>query len=400
MDEGPSPSDLDIAIRAFGTRPPIERARSGDRPPDKRGARRAYGPEALIFDTETTTGPSQRLKVGVWRLYSDRPGAEPVKTCVEEGIFYDDDLATADPGGYARLLKYVASRADAGVAPGLPSRLLVMSASEWLQKRLYRYAYQHRIRRQTDVVGFNLLFDLGRLASHWSEARVGDRGAFSLGLWGRHDRDGSWHDRRYHPRLIVRAIDPRRTLFSWGSLDPESASGVTAPARFVDLHTLVFALTDQNHSLESACAAFGDPREKDPIPYGVIDERSLDYARDDVRHTAILYRACQAELRLHAGIELEAPRLYSPATVGTRYLEAMGVDHPLERFMADPERVRDTPGAPVDGRIHPRQVGFAMGGFFGGRAEARLVRVPMPVTSLTRARCTRPSTRTCAPGRS
>jgi hypothetical protein len=184
----------------------------------------------------------------------------------------------------------------------------------------------------------------------------------------------------HHPRLIVRSIDPRRTLFSWGSVKHETGDRAEQPSRFVDLHTLAFALTDQNHSLESAGAAFGDSWQKDSIPYGVIDERSLDYAREDVRHTAILYRACLAELRLHTGVDLDAPRLYSPATVGARYLEAMGVDHPLERFMADPELLADRPGVMDGERIHPRLIGFSMGGFFGGRAEARLVRTPVPVT--------------------
>ena len=376
MDESPSPAELDIAIRAFGTRSRPDRTGgqwSG------RHVRRADPSEALIFDTETATGPSQRLQIGVWRLYSDRAGAEAAATCVEEGFFYANDLPGLDPDGFARLKAYVRTRGDADVAPGFPSRLRLMSASNWLEKRLFRYGYRHRAWAHSDVVGFNLTFDLGRLASHASEAG-GDRGAFSLGLWGSYDDAGRWHDTRYHPRLIVRSIDPRRTLYSWGSLKKEDTTGASGPARLVDLHTLVFALTDQNHSLETAGAAFGDHWEKDPIPYGVIDARALDYARDDVRHTSILYRACLAELRLHTGIDLDAPRLYSPATVGTRYLEAIGVAHPLDRFMADPELVRDLPGVTVGQRIHPRLVGYAMGGFFGGRAEARLVRIPMPVT--------------------
>jgi hypothetical protein len=96
MDDEPRPSELDIAIRAFGTRPPAKKERDPDRPP-RRKATRAYPSEALVFDTETSTGPSQRLKIGVWRLYSDRPGAEPGVTCVEEGLFYADDLPDAYP---------------------------------------------------------------------------------------------------------------------------------------------------------------------------------------------------------------------------------------------------------------------------------------------------------------
>jgi hypothetical protein len=376
MDEDhPRPDELDIAVRVFTTRPsPDRRGRRSSRP--RRRVLRTYPSEALVFDTETATGPSQRLKIGVWRLYVDRPGGQPGTTCVEEGIFHADDLATFDPEGFRRLEAYVAERQDADTAPGFPSRLLLMSASDWLQKRLFRYGYQHRNRPHSDVVGFNLAFDLGRLAGHWGAGRGRNRGAFSLGLWGSYDAAGSWHDLRYHPRLIIRSIDPRRTLFSWGT----SRDEVSYPARFVDLHTLVFALTDENHSLESASKAFGDDWQKDPIPYGVVDARSIDYARDDVRHTAILYGSCLAELRRHTGIELDAARLYSPATVGSAYLEAMGVAHPLKQFMADPKSASDAAGLEVDGKLHPRLMGFAMSGFFGGRAEARIVREAVPIT--------------------
>jgi hypothetical protein len=373
-DERRRPDELDIAVRVFPTRPSgRRRGRARGR---RRQVRRTDPAESLIFDTETATGPSQRLKIGAWRLNVDRPGNEPGTTCVEEGLFHADDLAAFDPDGYSELLAYVAERNDADTAPGFPSTLRLMSASEWLQKRLFRYGYEHRDRPHSDVVGFNLAFDLGRLASHWGSGRGRNHGAFSLGLWGSHDADGTWHDRLYHPRLIVRSIDPRRTLFSWGTTsDQESYS-----ARFVDLHTLVFALTDENHSLESAGKAFGDEWEKDPIPHGVIDARSLDYARDDVRHTAILYRNCLAELRRHPGVDLDPARLYSPATVGSAYLAAMGVDHPLERFIAETEARAGAAEVLPDGKLDPSVMGLAMSGFFGGRAEARVVRDPVEVT--------------------
>ena len=375
MDEADRPTDeLDIAVRVFTTRTPPEH---GTRPSRaRRTVQRSYPSEALIFDTETATGPSQRLLIGVWRFYQERPGDEPGTFCVEEGIFHADNLPDVDPDGYDRLSAYVAERSDADTAAGYPSRLVLMSATDWLQKRFHRYGYQHRRRPNFNVVGFNLVFDLGRLARHWGAGRKHNRGAFSLGFWGSYDDSGKWHNLPYHPRLIVRAIDPRRTLFSWGTASDEESY----PARFVDLHTLVFALTDENHSLESAGEAFGDDWEKDPIPYGVIDERSLDYARDDVRHTAILYRNCLAELRRHEGIDLDPARLYSPATVGSAYLEAMGVDHPLERFMADPAELADAAGPMVGHRLHPSLMGLAMSGFFGGRAEARIVRQEVPVT--------------------
>lgn len=113
-----------------------------------------------------------------------------------------------------------------------------------------------------------------------------------------------WQDARYHRRILARAIDPRRTLFAWGARTDPDKPQLTGFRRFVDLRTLVFALTDRSHSLETACAAFGDPYDKPDVSYGVIDERMLHYAREDVRHTAVLYRNCLAELGRHTGVDL------------------------------------------------------------------------------------------------
>src|SRR5262249_49957764 len=140
-------------------------------------------------------------------------------------------------------------------------------------------------------------------------------------------------------------------------------------ARFVDLHTLVFALTDKNYSLERACKAFGDPFTKAKVNYGTITKRLVTYALKDVLHTGTLYRRCMEELRRHEGIDLEPHRLYSPASLGARYLEAMKVERPLTKFAG----------------LNPRILGWSMSAFYGGRAEARIVRTPVPVAYLDAA---------------
>jgi hypothetical protein len=300
---------LPIAVRAFAS---PRRARPWDsaRGESRRRRVRRYPWEALVFDTETLGGPAQRLLVLVWRLYRDRWDQAPGTTCIEEGIAYPDDLPEQDPQGLRVLRDYVDDpRNEAGVAPGYPQRVQVQPLSWWLDKRLYRYGFDHRNR--CDVVGFNLPFDLGRVASHWAPARGYYRGGWSLGIWGRFDDHGAWHDLRYRRRLLMRAIDPRRTLFGWGSLtegERDQPDWKGSEARFVDLHTLTFALTDKNLTLEGACAAFGDTYEKRSVRYGAIDPRLLRYAREDVEHTAILYRNCLAELRRHEGIDLEPHR--------------------------------------------------------------------------------------------
>ncbi len=291
-----------------------------------------------MWDPETETAAPQCLTFGFWRLYRDRPDGEAGTTCIEEGIFYADDLPARNLAGFEALRAYVETHAGE-VAAGFPTRLAFLRASEWREERFFRYGYRHRDR--CEVVGYNVFFDLGRLAQHWPPAQGEYAGGWSLGFWGRFDELGKWHDRRFHPRLRMRAIDPRRTLFKWGSLKPADSDGKSAASNIVDLHQDVFALTDKSLALEGergACAQFGDPYVKDEVDYDVIDERLIEYARDDVRHTAILYRNVKRELRRHAGIRLEAAHLFSPATVGVRYLEAMGVRRPLEKFTAIPTR--------------------------------------------------------------
>ena len=162
-----------------------------------------------------------------------------------------------------------------------------------------------------------------------------------------------------------------------------------AAARFIDLRTLAFALTDRSYTLEGACAAFGDPYKKVEVEYDQFNPELIGYALEDVRHTSLLYRNTLAELATHDGIDLEPHRLYSPATVGARYLEAMGIRRPLEKFsnLTDEQLGWDnrgrsqptSPGTTDEQHVGEDVLGFAMSAFYGGRAEARIVRTPVPV---------------------
>jgi len=370
--QGKDGERCDAIVTALRVYAPRHREAAADQEdPESGGPRRKLEPvrpkrqypfEALVFDTETLVEPAQRLLFGTWRVYRDPYFGEPGATCVEEGLFHPDDLPETDPDGYARLVEHAEDQ-PARTATGHPRRLEVWPVSEWLQKRLWLHGWERR--HNNHVVGFNLPFDLGRLASYWSTARGYHRGGWSLGLWGRFDSTGRWRDLKYHRRLLMRAIDPRRTLFGWGSLkegEEDTSAWKPFEAPFVDLRTLVFALTDESYDLERACRAFGDHFEKAKVDYGTITPKLIAYARDDVERTGTLYRNCMAELRRHTGIDLKPHRLYSPATVGTRYLEAVGLAKPKDRFGID-----------------PRIFGWAMSAFYGGRAEARIVRTPVPV---------------------
>ena len=154
----PIPQELNVAVRVWTTRAAsqpsggqagieqLEVTTEAPGPPIKR----RYPTEALVFDTETEPGPAQRVRLLVWRLYSDAPGEQPGYHCVEEGIAYPDDLPDRDPDGYAILMAH-APRIEADVAPGMGEAgseggLVIKPLSWWLEDRLYRYGYRHRDR--------------------------------------------------------------------------------------------------------------------------------------------------------------------------------------------------------------------------------------------------------------
>ena len=109
----------------------------------------------MVLDCETTTDMTQALLFGVWRHYRlHRRHA----VLVEEGLFHANDLPTTNPGAWAVLVEY----ARTNTQPTDPSRagMRLLSRDVFVEKVLYPLAYEGRSR----VVGFNLPFDLSRLA--------------------------------------------------------------------------------------------------------------------------------------------------------------------------------------------------------------------------------------------
>lgn len=384
-----STTSVDLAVRAWAL--PADH-----KPPTGliRATGQAWFPNHILFvDTETTTDHTQRLLFGAWRycrLVVNPDGALEV-VCVAEGLFYDDELPERDPEGFAALRVH-AERERADVDPREPDarpRLQLESLSSWLNGVFWRVAYKLR----AAVVCFNAPFDLSRLAWHVGEARRSRRrtrdedgtvrpaadstrdafrGGFSFVLWSYLNDDGERVEGRHRPRMAVKSIDSKRSLKGFRSpdiVDPEdqlpdpgtSKKQSWFPGHFLDLRTLVFALTDRGHTLESACEAFGVPYTKRQVEHGRITDEYIAYCREDVGATQALAEAALTEFRRHP-IDLQATRAYSPATIGRAYLKRMGIT---------PPRSRQTFGNEVHG--------WAMSAYYGGRAECRIRRTQVPV---------------------
>ena len=343
-----NPVPLPIAIRVFPALKPTE--------PKSRKDKVWRLPHAMfVFDTETRTDTAQRLTFGSYRFFVN-------DELREEGLFYADDLPSKDR---KTLERYVAANNRRG------SRLLLLTRREFL-KKLYKAVYKGRAL----LVGFNLPFDLSRIAFASRPARGRFAGGFSLALWS-YMKMGVEKPSTRCPSVGIKHIDSKRALKGFtarykpdkldlipeDSVTGEPEKGYKFRGHLLDLRTLAFALTDRSYSLESACRAFGVEHGKQHVArHGVVTRKYIDYNRRDVQATSELAVKLLAEYAKHP-INLQPTKAYSSASIGKAYLRAMGITPILERQA-------DFPAA---------YLGFAQTAFFGGRTSAHIRKFPVPV---------------------
>lgn len=158
----------------------------------------------LIFDTETRIDATQRLTFGSYRFLVDG-------VCLEEGLFYADDLPEADQA----ILRAYADAHLADVGEAGVGCLQLLTQRQFLDKVLLV-----GFKARGLVVGFHLAFDLSRLAHDSAEARGAFTGGFSLGLWPRDTELGPARH-PFRPRVGIKQIDSKRALMGFtGSQRP------------------------------------------------------------------------------------------------------------------------------------------------------------------------------------
>lgn len=244
----PEVRSLPVAVRVF----PAPAAVDGD----GRSGKFWRDPEGiLVLHTVVRRNGPQKLLIGFYRVII-------AGQCVEEGMFYGDDLSKAG----IRILKAYLQRYRAETVAGGLKQINVLTRREFLQL-FYELAYKARCL----VVGFNLPVHLSRLAYNSAPARGFFAGGFSLGLWSYIDKRGRERPNGFRPRICVKYVDRKRALIGFtarnspdqedlipeGSLSGEPRPGYRFPGHFLDARTLAFALADELYSLETACKAFG-----------------------------------------------------------------------------------------------------------------------------------------------
>ena len=316
----------------------------------RRPALAKWPKDVLVIDTETTVDTAQKLTFGVYRRCKlGQAGYQ----CVEEGLFYDDGL---DMKQQKVLERYVDDpknlpRIDVKMFPP-PMRLNLYNRSDFVERVFWR-----AIRKGAMVVGFNLPFDLSRLAV---KSRTAEKGGWSLVLSMRKSRKtGEMEPNPERPRVVITSKDSKVAFIGFSSIrHPEEWP---QEGRFLDLRTLGWALRHEPYNLKAACKAFHVPGKLNHKPTGRVTVSEIEYCRQDVRATSGLLNAMKREFDQHP-IELRPDRAYSPASIAKAYFDAMDITPPKTHF-----------------NVSDKKLGIAMQGYYGGRAEIRIRKTPVPV---------------------
>jgi hypothetical protein len=272
----------------------------------------------LVLDTETTTDTRQELRFGIAQVYAND---RLTRVMVFTGEVTPKEADT--------ISRWTAEH-DAAL----------LTVQEFVSREFLPLALDAR----AVVVGFNLPFDLSRIAADWEPKRkVRRKTAWILSLIPRNNP--KW---AYVPRLRIERVNSTMAFFGFTGTKGRFRNYRGA---FVDCRTFVRALTGEKHSLRSAGEAFGCVRKKTGADYhGPVTSRFLDYCLNDVELTAELYQRCQERYRVF-GLPVHPSRVYSSATLAKAIWEARGVVPP---------------------KLPPRVTGRLMAAFYAGKVECRV----------------------------
>lgn len=310
---------------------------------------------ALVFDCESRITADQTLTFGFWRFCELKKNKY---LCTEEGIFHADDGLSAKEFGQ---LREYARTHKADTSEGGSDRMRLYSRSKFIHETL-----GIAIQANALIVGFNLGFDLSRLAVDWESAENG--GWLLIFAQWPDSETGKLKANIFFPRIVIKALNSKAAIIH-STRAPMSKPGkkpkrvkLWPAARFLDVRTLLWALRNKSYSLKTACKELKTQHQKiDHTPTGRVTLEEIEYARNDVPCIVDVLNAAKQEFDLHP-IAPGPDRMFSPASVARNYLEELNVSHPSEK-------VEDASKA----------YGNFMQNYFGGRAECRIRNWEVPV---------------------
>lgn len=319
---------------------------------------------ALVIDCETTTDERQTFTFGSYRYC--RTDEDGVYICAEEGFIYADDCKPED----LRTLKDYIAGNSAETCDGVLNNLKLLSRSEFIERVFWPVVTVEKgeaigTEPLGMAVGFNLPFDLTRLALNCTKATR--KRTWSLVMSEDIDPDtGGLRESPFRPRITITPRDSKGAfmkLTGCGIKGKQSGKRLLpyTPGRFLDLKTLAWALRNKSYTLDAACKAFNVAGKLEHTALGMVSLEEIEYCRQDVRATVDLLNALRTDFDLHP-IELHPDKAVSPASIAKAYIKAMGIRQPRQKF-----------------DIPDEMLGNVMQTYYGGRAEAHIRHTVVPV---------------------
>ena len=289
------------------------------------------GKRVLVFDTETTIDRFQELKFGSFRLYRDN-------LLRQEGLISSANLTEIE--------REVLNQYSTG------NNLKIYPAKVFIEKILVPEAYY----LGTLCVGFNLPFDLSRLAIRCTEGRKHWKDGFTLILT----------DNIFFPRIRIKSLNSKASFIEFAKPFKYEKKASHIKGNFLDLRTFGWALTNAGLSLSLACERFAVEHGKgETDEHGKVTPEYIDYNRSDVLATWEVYLKMMEEFNKHP-IGLLPTKAFSPASIGKAYLKAMGIESLIKKQPVFSNEV----------------LGQAMASYYGGRAEVKARKISVPITYL------------------
>lgn len=332
----PQAQAMGIAVRAYAQKVNIPISR----PAKKHIKKKSDLPSewVLVYDTETTTDETQNLRFGSYQIRKN-------DLLEESGVFYDPEILTKTE--QATLKKYAEKH-----------QLKFITVREFVDEIFYPIGYECR----ATIIGFNLPFDISRLAIAHSPARSSPwnkvmRGGFSFKL----------SENEKLPRVQIKHVSsrdafiqfaaPKRQRTTRGSRKKERFEPVRR-GYFIDLKTLAAALTSQSYSLASLAKFLKvDAQKHETEDHGrTLTPEYIAYAMQDTQATWECYLRLRALYMTHGFKLTAAHNIHSEASIGKAYLKDMGI----------------RPWREMQPYFLPEIMGNIMSTYYGGRSEVHI----------------------------
>lgn len=293
----------------------------------------------LVFDTETTTDAGQSLRIGTYQV---RKAGE----LFGAGVFFDPEGVT--DAELLTLKNYTAANG-----------LSLLSRDEFADQIFYGIGYQLR----ATIIGFNLPFDISRIALRHGSARSNKfqdmRGGFTFTI----------SKQKIYPNCQVKHLSRNCSFIRFaspmGQRDARSERGrgqYNRPRRghFVDVKTLANALFARGFSLAdlSKFLKAKNPKLEFDDFAGPVSDTMIEYAVRDVQTTWECYAELTERLAALGLPKLLPEKAYSEASIGKAYLKEMGV----------------VPWQQCQPQFPRQMLASIMSTYFGGRSEVRIRR--------------------------